>query len=147
MEKTSDNSKNLKSRVIAAGYWTMAGFGLSQIIRLSSNLIMTRLLVPEMFGLMALCQVFLFIMKLISDIGIRPSIIRSNRVDDPRFLNTAWTVQIIRGGIITSMVLLAAFSINIGNQFNLFSENSAIYFTRLAINNWYNGIHFICWKF
>ncbi|MBL4602293.1 MAG: oligosaccharide flippase family protein [Emcibacteraceae bacterium] len=125
MEKTSKNNKSLKSRVVVASSWAMAGFGLGQLIRLSSNLIMTRLLVPEMFGLMALCQVFLFIMALISDIGIRPSIIRSDRVDDPRFLNTAWTVQILRGGIITSMVLLAALSINIGNQFNFFTENSA----------------------
>ena len=34
-------------------------------------------------------------------------------------------MQILRGGIITTMVLLTAFSINIGNQFNFFTENSA----------------------
>ncbi len=31
-----------------------------------------------------------------SDIGIKPSIIRSSRGDDPNFLNTAWTLQVIR---------------------------------------------------
>ncbi|MFM6190787.1 oligosaccharide flippase family protein, partial [Planktothrix sp.] len=29
--------------------------------------------------------------------GIRPSIIRSQRGDDPEFLNTAWTIQVFRG--------------------------------------------------
>ncbi len=32
-----------------------------------------------------------------SDVGIGPSIMRSNRGDDPNFLNTAWTIQAIRG--------------------------------------------------
>ena len=34
---------------------------------------------------------------LFSDIGIKPSIIRSPRGDDPTFFNTAWTLQVIRG--------------------------------------------------
>lgn len=32
-----------------------------------------------------------------SDVGIKPSIIQNKRGDDPEFLNTAWTIQIIRG--------------------------------------------------
>ncbi|MEZ5756639.1 MAG: oligosaccharide flippase family protein [Emcibacteraceae bacterium] len=125
MENGLENKNNLWSRVIKAGLWALTGFGMSQVIRLANNLIMTRLLVPEMFGIMALAQVFLFMMTLISDIGIKPSIIRSRRGDDPQFINTAWTIQIIRGTIVTVLVLLVALIIKVANEFGLFSENSA----------------------
>lgn len=75
----------------------MIGFGGQNILRLISNLILTRLLFPEAFGLMALVQVFLAGLMMFSDIGIKTSIIQNKRGDDPDFLNTAWTIQIIRG--------------------------------------------------
>ena len=106
MSDTPASGKTLTSRVLRSGTWTLAGFGASQILRLSSNLIMTRLLVPEMFGVMALAQVFLYMMTLISDVGINPSIIRSDRGEETRFLNTAWTIQVIRGAIICFVVAL-----------------------------------------
>jgi hypothetical protein len=43
---------SLKQRVLNAGMWSLAGFALSLVIRLGSNLLMTRLLAPEMFGVM-----------------------------------------------------------------------------------------------
>ena len=64
---------------------------------LGNHLILTRLLFPELFGLMALVNTFIQGLILFSDIGIKPSIIRSPRGDDPTFFNTAWTLQVIRG--------------------------------------------------
>jgi hypothetical protein len=64
------------------------------------NLILTRLLFPEAFGLMALVQVFLSGLQMFSDIGIQTSVIRSKRGEDPAFLDTAWTVQVLRGGLL-----------------------------------------------
>ena len=91
------SSSSLKKQAIRGTIWTVAGYGMSQVLRFGSNLILTRLLMPELFGLMALVQVFITGLNLFSDIGIRPSIIRSDRGDDPVFLNTAWTIQVIRG--------------------------------------------------
>ena len=91
------SSTSLKKQAIRGTIWTIFGYGTSQALRFGSNLILTRLLVPELFGLMALVQVFITGLNLFSDIGIRPSIIRSDRGDDPVFLNTAWTIQVIRG--------------------------------------------------
>ena len=68
-----------------------------QLIRLGSNLILTRLLFPEAFGLMALVQTFMTGLAMFSDIGIGPSIIQNRRGEDPDFLNTAWTIQVGRG--------------------------------------------------
>ncbi|MGL5942411.1 MAG: oligosaccharide flippase family protein [Waterburya sp.] len=91
------SSATLKKQAINGTVWTIVGYGISQTLRLGSNLILTRLLVPELFGLMALVNVFIMGLALFSDIGIRPSIIQNKRGNEPVFLNTAWTIQVIRG--------------------------------------------------
>lgn len=84
-------------RAVRAGVFVIGGYGLSQVIRLAGNIILTRLLVPEMFAVMAIGYVFFMGLGLLSDIGLEPAIIRSTRASDPVFLNTAWTLQAIRG--------------------------------------------------
>jgi O-antigen/teichoic acid export membrane protein len=85
-----------KKLAIKGAFWTIASYGSSQIIRFGSNLILTRLLVPELFGLVSLAQVFITGIHLFSDIGLGPSIIQNKRGEDPDFLNTAWTMQVLR---------------------------------------------------
>ena len=87
----------LRSRVLRGTAITLGGTAGQQFLRLISNLILTRLLFPEAFGLMALIQTFMTGLVMFSDIGIRPSIIQNPRGEDPDFLNTAWTIQIGRG--------------------------------------------------
>jgi O-antigen/teichoic acid export membrane protein len=86
----------------------MVGHGLSQAVRLGASLILTRLLFPEAYGLMALAQVFLVGLKMFSDLGLKPAIIYSMRGHDPEFLNTAWTIQIIRGFVLWAGAALLA---------------------------------------
>lgn len=93
----TQQGSSLKQKAIRGAAWTLFGYGGSQTLRLVSNLILTRLLVPEVFGLMALVTTFQVGLNLFSDIGIRPSIIQNKRGEDPTFLNTAWTLQVIRG--------------------------------------------------
>mgnify|MGYP001354279470 CR=1 FL=1 len=45
---------SLRQRILRGGIWTLGGYAAGQALRLASNLIMTRLLVPDMFGIMAL---------------------------------------------------------------------------------------------
>ena len=102
------SSLTLKKLAIRGTVWTLIGYGLSQCFRLGANLFLTRLLAPEMFGLMALVNIFILGLTLFSDIGIAPSIIQHDRGDEPDFLNTAWTLQIIRGfGLWLCCLLLA----------------------------------------
>ena len=49
---------------------------------------------------MALIQTFIIGLQMFSDIGIYPSIIQNKRGEEPDFLNTAWTIQIVRGGVL-----------------------------------------------
>jgi len=85
-----------KKLAIKGVAWTIVSYGSSQIIRFVSNLILTRLLLPELFGLLGLAYVFITGINLFSDIGLGPSIIQNKRGEDPQFLNTAWTLQVIR---------------------------------------------------
>ena len=89
--------EKLKEKAMRAAVWTILGYGISQAIRLASNLIVTRILFPEAFGLMAIIQVFMQGVAMFSDLGISASIIQNRRGDDPLFLNTAWTIQVIKG--------------------------------------------------
>ncbi len=97
---TTEQTRSFKARAIRASAVTIGGYGASQILRIGGNMALTRLLFPEAFGLMALVQVILTGLEMISDIGIQPSIVQNRRGDDPAFLNTAWTIQIIRGFIL-----------------------------------------------
>ena len=78
-----------KKLAIKGAAWTIASYGSSQIVRFASNLILTRLLLPELFGLVGLAYVFIVGINLFSDIGLGPSIIQNKRGEDPQFLNTA----------------------------------------------------------
>lgn len=104
-------SSSLKKLAVQGAVWTTLGYGAGQLLRLVSNLILTRLLMPEIFGLMALVSVFITGLYLFSDIGVLPSIIRHERGDDPKFLNTAWTVQAIRGITLWICSLIIAFPV------------------------------------
>jgi len=86
----------LAGKASSGAVWTILGHGGSQVIRLGSNLIVTRLLLTEYFGLMALVNVFLLGLQLFSDIGIGPALIQNKR-EDPEFVNTVWTMQVFRG--------------------------------------------------
>lgn len=52
---------------------------------------------------MALVTVFLTGLTMFSETGIQASIQQNKRADEPRFLDTAWTIQIIRGIILWVM--------------------------------------------
>ena len=96
----SENSLGLRKRVFKAGSITLIAFGSGQILRLLTNLAVSRLVSPSDFGLMALATAILVILNLFSDIGLRQCIVRSPNGNDPRMLNTAWTLQVIRGGVL-----------------------------------------------
>jgi O-antigen/teichoic acid export membrane protein len=86
-----------RGSIFRATLWTLGGEALSHPLRVISSLILTRLLFPDAFGLMALVQGFLMGLRMFSDLGTWTIIIRHERGEDPRFLNTVWTVSIARG--------------------------------------------------
>ncbi len=99
-------------KALGGAFWTAGGYGIRQILRFVNNLILTRLLFPELFGLMAIVNLFILGLNLFSDIGLNPAIIQSKRGDDPKFLNTAWTIQVMRGVILALGAVLLAWPVS-----------------------------------
>lgn len=77
--------------------WSIAGFGGGRVLGFVSNPLLSYLLLPAVRGLMEWVNPFVLGFELLSDVGIGPSIIQSKRGGDRAFLDTAWTIQAIRG--------------------------------------------------
>lgn len=121
---TGSTSPSLKRRVLRAGSWTIASHGISQVIRLASNLVMTRLMAPDMFGVMAIAMTLLMGLALFSDVGLRQSIVQSARGEDEHFLNTAWTIQILRGALIATFGIAISFGLLLAQRYGWLAQNN-----------------------
>jgi O-antigen/teichoic acid export membrane protein len=88
--------------------WVVAPFGVQQAIRLVTNIVLTRLLAPEIFGIMLLINSLRTGTELLSDIGIGQSVVRSPNGANRDFLDVAWTLQLVRGALLALVIALAA---------------------------------------
>jgi O-antigen/teichoic acid export membrane protein len=104
----SKDKSSLKALAIRGSMWTLAGHSGVLLIRMGRSLIMTRLLFPEVYGLMTLVWAVLYGLQMFADTGIVPTIIRDKRGDDPAFLNTAWTTNVLRGMLLWVMSCVIA---------------------------------------
>lgn len=99
---------SLKRQVVRGTGWTVLAYGLSQVLRLASNLVLTRLLLPEAFGVMGIVQIVLQGLQMFCDLGVSTAAVRHPKGDDERFLNTVWTISLTRSiGLFGLVVLLS----------------------------------------
>lgn len=99
---------SLKDKVLRSSSWALTGTVFGQVIRLASNLIMTRLLFPDDFGLMAIVQMLLVGLVMLSDVGTSQSLVYSDRGEEDSFRNTAWTLQVVRGFVTWGIALVCS---------------------------------------
>lgn len=66
------------------------------LLRFGSSLLLTRLLVPDDYGVFGPAMAITILLELLSDIGIRPAIIKSPRGEEAAFVGTAWSVALVR---------------------------------------------------
>lgn len=117
---------SLKSKAVRGTAWGVGGQTISMVLRLVSNLTLTRLLSPEIFGLMALISSLLIGLHMITDVGVNSSIMRSPRGEEPRFLHTAFTVQVVRG-----LAVAVCFTL-LGYPMARFYEDDRLFWTVIA---------------
>ena len=101
-------TRPLKRQAMRGASWIMFSEGTAQVVRLVGNVAAARLLMPEAFGLMGLVNIARRGLIMFSDVGLGPGIIRSDRGEDPAFLRTAWTLQIVRGVLLWAMTAALA---------------------------------------
>jgi O-antigen/teichoic acid export membrane protein len=101
-------TSDLRRLLLRGSFFEVGGYGAQVILRMGSNLILTRLLFPAAFGLSSIVSTLSAGLYMLSDVAIQPCVIQSNRGDDPAFLNTAFTLQAMRGvALALVMVMLA----------------------------------------
>ncbi len=95
-----------------AGLKSFGWMGLGQFIglavRLASNLIVARLLAPDVYGLLGTAMAVLTTLDWLSDLGIQPALMRHPRGLEPVFLQTGWSLALIRGAGVALVAMLLA---------------------------------------
>ena len=98
----------MKSRVVRAGSWILGGQAVQQVLRLGTNVITARLLFPDAFGLMSVVYMLATALALFSDLGVARTMVLSKRGSDPEFLDTAWSIQLVRSQVLALAICAAA---------------------------------------
>jgi O-antigen/teichoic acid export membrane protein len=94
---------------LRGSFFELAGFGVGQALRLASNLVFTRMLFPSAFGLNMMVSIVMQGLTLLSDVGIQQAVIQNPKGDEQRFLNTAWTMQVVRSGFLALLCAALAY--------------------------------------
>jgi O-antigen/teichoic acid export membrane protein len=90
--------------------WSTLGYGGTQGLRVVATLVLARhFLGPEPFGVVGLVGVFLAGLAMFSELGLVANVVQHARGDEPRFLNTAFTIQAVRGVLIWVVAAGAAY--------------------------------------
>ncbi len=90
----------IRHRVLEAGGWAMAGFAVEKGIGFLQLVVLTRLLLPGDFGLMAASAAVLLAIQTFSELGLEPAVIAKPKLTDED-LRVAWTLSVIRGFVLT----------------------------------------------
>jgi lipopolysaccharide exporter len=81
-------------------------FVLQALVRLLSSLILTRVLLPEAYGIITILASILYVIGNILDTNVTLFIVRDKNAEQPRYLNTAWTLRFGRA-VLSAAVLFA----------------------------------------
>ena len=112
--QVDDDPARARSEAGHAGYfasragWALASFGATMSIKLGLNVVLSRLLAPEIFGIMVIVNALRVGVELLTDVGIEQNIVHNRRGLEPDFFNTAWTLQMLRGAGLALIFLALA---------------------------------------
>lgn len=108
----ASHSESVGDRAKIGTIWIVSGFGLGQILRLVANVALAHILFEEAFAMMAIVTGVMMGLGMFSDIGLQANVVQNTRGDEPDFLNTAWTLQVLRGLVLFTIASLLAWPIS-----------------------------------
>lgn len=106
--KAAITGSGLKARAARGSLWVGAGSGADQALRLVRNMILTRLLAPEAFGLMAIVLAVNTFFESFTDVGIDTAIVQNPRSEEHSYLNAAWWISAGRAVGLYALVFIGA---------------------------------------
>lgn len=91
---------SLRAKIERSAQLSVIKYGGNYGLRLVSTLVLTRLLAPEIYGVFAVVFLYMYILEMSSDLGLRSLILTKEGEVSENFLRTCWTVSILRGLVI-----------------------------------------------
>jgi O-antigen/teichoic acid export membrane protein len=108
-----DAVNELRHKGVGAAKLELIGQVVSQAVRLISSMILSRLLFPEEFGLSVIVGTACAGLTMLTNVGVSQGIVQHQRGDDPTFLNTGWTLLVVRGFVLWFAACLLAYPLSI----------------------------------
>ena len=87
---------------------TIGTYGFSQVLRVGTNIVLARLLAPELFGIMLIANSLKSGIEVTTDVGIGQNLVYHKEANNPDYYNTAWTLQAMRGVAVWLVALALA---------------------------------------
>ena len=81
---------------------------LTNLVRLISTIILSRLLSPDVYGIIGMIIAIFYMINMLSDVGFQAYVVRHQRGDEPDFINAVWTIHAGRGLLLTILGMLLA---------------------------------------
>jgi len=106
-EIQQETKESLSKKVVTGGLWVFALRMINRGLGFARTIILARLLAPEDFGLLGISMLAISTLETFSQTGFQAALIQKKENVEP-YLDTAWTVSIIRGAILFLTLFLAA---------------------------------------
>lgn len=87
----------LKARCMRGGLILGIGAFIAKFLGFGSKIILARLLVPQEIGLMVMIVSLTQLFEVLTEVGIKQSVIQHKNGADPEYINMAWWFQSLRG--------------------------------------------------
>jgi len=107
IQRLRGEDKDLQTRTLKAAFWSFLGSTGNGVIRFTSNLILTRILFPEAFGLMATAMLLMTLVQIFSDTGVKTALIQHEDGASEQFINTSFIITLARNAILFILIVLS----------------------------------------
>lgn len=104
----AEDDGSLRQLVAKGAAWILGGVAVRQVLRLVSSVVVTRLLLPDEFGLATTALLLMSFVEMCADFGIRQAIVHHPKGSSPHFLDLAWTMTLWRSFVVSAAILLLA---------------------------------------
>lgn len=99
---------NLAARTLKSGMWMSAMQVSDRFLQIILLVVLASLLGPAAFGVMGIALVTINALQRFSRLGFDEALIQDADEDVDSYLNTAWTLQVLRGVVLASVTVVAA---------------------------------------
>jgi O-antigen/teichoic acid export membrane protein len=99
--------ESIRPKVVRSGIWSLGGNWFSRVLGIIKMIILARLLSPLDFGIIGLAILSMNVLNVFSETGIESALIQKDKIGRAE-LDTAWTLAIVRGLLLFTLLFLNA---------------------------------------